>query len=199
MHSKLLERLVFFSDAVFAIAITLLVIDLKVPEIPHGPAADAQALAALDALTPNFIGFLISFAVIGSFWAMHHRAFGLVTTHDRSFVWPNLHLLLAIVFLPFATGLMSANTGQRIPHLVYFGTLLVAGLLQLRLLHDVLKPEFAGHEVRPAELTALKRRVWALPISATAALLLCFWWPGYAALALVAIPFIGRALEHSVD
>ncbi|MES2005022.1 MAG: TMEM175 family protein [Bacteroidota bacterium] len=102
-----LERLILFSDAVFAIAITLLVIEIKVPEIHFGTGVDvSHALAeALNEKSAEFFGFLLSFAVIGQFWVGHHRLFGYVTDYDSGLLWLNLHMLFWIVLVPFSSAL----------------------------------------------------------------------------------------------
>ena len=66
-----LERLAFFSDAVFAIAITLLVLEIKVPVIPAEPITDNLLWESMLSLIPTFIGFLVSFYVIGIYWLAH--------------------------------------------------------------------------------------------------------------------------------
>lgn len=109
-----LERLVFFSDAVFAIAITLLVIEIRAPRLPLGATTNDYWAALLD-LTPEFGGFLISFFAIGSFWRGHHRIFAVARRwHDRSSM-PRLVLLGAIAALPFFTAFMSGDTRGRLP------------------------------------------------------------------------------------
>src|SRR4051812_1082124 len=87
-----LERLVFFSDAVFAIAITLLVLEVHVPQLPRG-SADVVYLQALADLIPSFIGYTISFWVVGMFWLGHHRAFSLASRHSPRMLGWNLFLL----------------------------------------------------------------------------------------------------------
>src|SRR5262245_39042548 len=101
-----LERLVFFSDAVFAIAITLLVIEIHPPHLEQD--GTLPTLAALALLAPNFIGFAISFAVIGAFWSGHHRAFSLAGRVGPGILFWNLTLLGTIAFMPFVTGFMSS-------------------------------------------------------------------------------------------
>src|SRR6201989_3138217 len=84
-----LERLVFFSDAVFAIAITLLVIELHPPHVdPSG--GHVAFINALLRMFPNFFGFFVSFWVIAAFWAGHHRAFALSGHYAPSLIMPNL-------------------------------------------------------------------------------------------------------------
>ena len=87
-----LERMVLFSDAVFAIAITLLVIEIKIPEI-HENVSDNALLHSLGHLIPKFAGFLITFMLIGIYWTIHHRMFGYVTAYTGKL------LLLNLVFL----------------------------------------------------------------------------------------------------
>src|SRR5215204_5839473 len=90
LHNELkkefqLERLILFSDAVFAIAITLLVIEIKIPEV-HENVSDKVLLHELKHLVPKFIGFLISFMLIGLYWTIHHRMFGFVTNYNKRLV-----------------------------------------------------------------------------------------------------------------
>ncbi len=100
-----LERLILFSDAVFAIAITLLVIEIKVPEL-HEPVGNALK-EALSHKFPEFFGFVLSFAVIGQFWVQHHRLFGYVNNYDNKLLWLNLHMLFWTVLVPFSSSLNS--------------------------------------------------------------------------------------------
>src|SRR5512147_317218 len=88
------ERVVFFSDAVFAIAITLLVLEIKVPHlgVEGGSAEVAQAAWAL---LPKMIGFTFSFLVVGSMWIEHNRVFRYIGDYDGGLLWRNLVLLLA--------------------------------------------------------------------------------------------------------
>jgi len=88
LHSELkkefqLERMILFSDAVFAIAITLLVIELKIPEISHDLVSEDKLLESLAEQIPKLIGFLISFFIIGLYWTVHHRLFGYVVNYTQ--------------------------------------------------------------------------------------------------------------------
>src|SRR5215472_2918297 len=89
------QRLLFFSDAVFAIAITLLVLDLRLP-----PGSQVFDLAAV---RQQIIGFVVSFYVIGRFWLSHHALFEGVAGYDVRLLATNLLFLAAVVFLPFPT------------------------------------------------------------------------------------------------
>jgi uncharacterized membrane protein len=118
------SRLEAFSDGVFAIAMTLLVLDIKVP--PAGP--DAPPLwPALLHQWPAYLAFVTSFATIGIMWINHHLNFTLIRRTDHSLLVLNGLLLLGVTFLPFPTGLVAAYVGHaadRVATAVYAGTFL---------------------------------------------------------------------------
>ena len=182
-----LERLIFFSDAVFAIAITLLVIEIKVPHLPHD-ASNMAHVAALAGLIPNFIGFFISFAVIGAFWAGHHRAFSLARHYAPGLVLPNLVLLCAIAFMPFATAYMSENFGQTVPHALYNGLLLVTALLNRRLVRKVTGAPYVAEDASVEAVVATRARPWGVAGAAALALAMSFVAPMWSQFALATIP-----------
>lgn len=126
-----LERMVFFSDAVFAIAITLLVIEVHVPEI-RARGDDLAYWQALAHLVPSLVGYFISFGVIGAFWMGHHQAFSLAARYSSRVLGWNLMLLGAIAFMPFLTAFMAEYAGARVPATLYWGWLLLTALLNLR-------------------------------------------------------------------
>ena len=90
-----LERMILFSDAVFAIAITLLIIEIKIPHFDDAITQQQLANALLKKL-PEFLGFILSFVVIGQFWISHHRLFGYIMDYTPKLLWLNLLMLLWI-------------------------------------------------------------------------------------------------------
>ena len=118
LHNELrkefqLDRLILFSDAVFAIAITLLVIEIKIPEI-HDHVSDKALLHELGHLIPKFLGFIISFMLIGVYWTVHHRMFGYVTDFNRKLLLLNLFFLFFVALMPFSTGFYSEYAGPEL-------------------------------------------------------------------------------------
>ncbi|QYE35892.1 DUF1211 domain-containing protein [Polymorphobacter sp. PAMC 29334] len=148
-----LERLAFFSDAVFAIAITLLIIEVHLPvTTPETEQGIAQGLADL---IPQYIGFFVSFFVIGRFWIGHHRVFGRLQSVDDGLIWRNMLFLMTIAFMPFPTALVSHYVSTRVAVGVYAGWLTFAGVLNLLLERYAMKGPLAA----PGGLDDLRR--WA--------------------------------------
>jgi len=154
------ERIAFFSDAVFAIAITLLVIDLR---LPHFAEFDDKALLnAMLNLIPQYVGFFVSFFVTGRFWIGHHQLFTLIDHADDAFIWRNLLLLLAIAFMPFPTAIVGEFAGLRSGVCFYALWLAFAGWMNLRLVkyaHDNLATANTG-----VEFKTMTRNAW-MPIA----------------------------------
>jgi len=101
-----LERLLFFSDAVFAIAITLLALEIRLPAGQEF-STEAELFAALTSLWQKYLAYFISFMVIGVFWLAHHRKFRLIRRYDSRLLLLNLLMLMAIAFIPFPSSLIS--------------------------------------------------------------------------------------------
>jgi uncharacterized membrane protein len=121
-----LERLIFFSDAVFAIAVTLLALEIRLPAgqeiMDH-----AQLLNALLGIWQKYLAYLISFLVIGLFWISHHRKFRYIERYDHRLLVLNLWFLMIIAFVPFPTSVLS-EYGDRVGTIFYALTMMFAGL-----------------------------------------------------------------------
>ena len=184
-----LERLAFFSDAVFAIAITLLVIDVR---LPHVEIHDETALAnALLALIPQYAGFVISFFVIGRFWISHHTAFGHLRACDDKLVWRNLLFLLTIAAMPFPTAIVSEFAGYRIGVAIYAGWLIFAGLRHQSVLRYAFgNPALVAPHSDVAAQSAQLKRSWAPIIIGVLGLAIGMIQPIFALVPLVGSPLI---------
>jgi len=118
------ERLSFFSDAVFAIAITLLVLEIRVPD----GLSPAELTAALGEMWPKFVSYLISFSLIGGYWRAHHRIFRYVRAYDRRLISLNLLFLMCVAFLPFPSSLLGEYGGRLVAVEIYAGSVAATGL-----------------------------------------------------------------------
>lgn len=113
------ERLIFFSDAVFAIALTLLVLDIRLPAVEGGEGLN-QALAAV---WPKFGAYLISFAVISGAWLSHFRRFRVTIGYDPRLIQLNFLLLFLVGLMPFPTAVFAEHAPQAAATLLYGGNL----------------------------------------------------------------------------
>jgi uncharacterized membrane protein len=127
-NGRELDRIVFFSDAVFAIAITLLVLDIHVPEIPER-LVDEQVPGRLLALWPKYLSYVLSFVVILMYWMAHHITFRAIKRYDRTLIWLNSLFLMCIAFLPFPTSLLGEYGDNQLAVAIYAASVAVARLL----------------------------------------------------------------------
>jgi uncharacterized membrane protein len=108
------QRLEAFSDGVFAIVITLLILDIKIPEV-H-PSALPAALAHL---LPQLLTYILSFFIVGLYWHLHHQVATQIKGIDGAFIWLNLVWLLFVSVLPFPTALLGRYPLQPVPLTIY--------------------------------------------------------------------------------
>ena len=121
-QSKEVARIAAFSDGVYAIAITLLALQL---EIPTGD--DVDVWAEVSGLAPSLLAFAISFAVIGAYWVAHHRLYAVIERYDRRLIWLNLLSLFFIVLQPFTTSLVGEHGDSSAAVAIYALSIALAG------------------------------------------------------------------------
>ena len=147
--ARMVERMLFFSDAVFAIVLTLLVLELRVPTV-EGDAALADALRGL---TAKFVAFGASFALVAIFWAAHMTITRRLAVFDWPVAWLNLIFLFTIAVMPFVSALIGEYGAFGLAWRIYCVTLVAASLAQTVLVLAVMRDKgrliggIAGREI----------------------------------------------------
>lgn len=204
-----LERFTFFSDGIFAICITLLVIEIKVPDREQlNIYTDASLWHYLSHNSLKFLGFLISFGIIGHYWSVHHRIFGYASNYTISLVWLNLGFLLTVVLLPFSSGLLGeygSDTHMLLPYAVYVANMCFTGFMNCWLWLYISNPRrhLLTHKISAVRIKLGLYRSLVIPIVFLFALLVSFFLPVVSRFIPALIPFIlhwgMKGLERSAD
>jgi uncharacterized membrane protein len=184
-----LERVVFFSDAVFAVAISLLALEVRVPEgrgggLPH----------ALREMVPSIAIYALSFFVVALYWVGHHRMFHAIVRVDYPLVWLNLLKLLCVAFLPVANSVLVHYYHEPFAILFFCATLCGASATSLLLWryasrrHRLIAPDLDSHTIKLGVLRNVTTIVVSCLIvgvafvSTTTALVLLYLAAAYAAI-----------------
>jgi uncharacterized membrane protein len=190
-------------DGIFAVALTLLVLDIRLPENVVA-TSNGDLWVRLLALERHFVIYVVSFVVIGMYWINHHIQFHFVVKTNRTLIWINLTYLLLISFLPFATDLIGDHENLVLPCEIYGVTLI--GLSTLSFLHvEYLErhPGLAAPEFTPLVAGLIKRRVALfviVPLLATSVAFLDTHAALYVYLLLATVHFLpGRIDRHIAD
>jgi uncharacterized membrane protein len=163
------HRVEALADGVFAIVMTLLVLELKVPELPKN-VAQSELLHGIRALLPIFFSYFITFMLAGSFWFFHHLSFHFIRHTTRGLCWINLIFLLFVSLLPFSTGMLGHFLRHRVAQYFYFGNQLAIGIMLLLHWAFARRNELLVDNVVPAEIRALGMRLTMLPAATAVAL-----------------------------
>jgi uncharacterized membrane protein len=196
------ERLAALSDGVFAVAMTLLVLDLRAPaaELVH---SEQDLWRALVALAPRLVMYLMSFMTLGIFWVGQQTQLNHLERSSRSLTWIHLAFLLEVTIVPFSTALLAEHTQYRIALLVYWVNILLLGLTLYWSWVCALGSNLVRNDV-PVHLSrAIKRRIVIAQSLYALSALLCFFNP-YWSIALfilvqlnyVIAPRFGRQREE---
>jgi uncharacterized membrane protein len=154
------NRIEALADGIFAVAMTILVLELHVPEL--GPdASDTRLLSALESLAPKAFSFASGFVILGTFWIGHRYQFHYIRCSNRTILWINLVFLLAISFLPFVVALIGTYGAMRVACVLYGATLFVAMtcLLVQWLYAATPSRRLVSHTLPPEVFAGLRNRV----------------------------------------
>lgn len=133
-----LERMILFTDAVFAIAITLLIIEIKFPDLPENYKISLDLFKMFEHTMLEFGGFLVSFFFIGLSWAKHLKMFRYLKAYDNGVIFLNLLSLLFIVTFPFtASGLTHIKSDFMFPMIIYLGNIWLVLFCNFLLAHHI--------------------------------------------------------------
>jgi uncharacterized membrane protein len=180
-----LERLAALSDGIFAVAMTLLVLDLRVPinrVTDHGEhplwsagawGSEGDVLKALGDVGPHVLPYAISFMTLGIFWIGQQTQFNHFARTDRNLTWIHIAFLAVVSLMPFSTGLLSEYVTYRIPFVLYWLNLVLLGGVLLASLRHAQRAGLLKPEATTDVLGALRRRVYFYQVCYAFAMALC--------------------------
>ena len=170
-----LERLAALSDGIFAVAMTLLVLDLRVPvsSISERIVNEQDLWSALAKLGPNVLPYLMSFLTLGIFWVGQQTQLNFFSKSDRHLTWIHLAFLLAVTLMPFSTGLLAAYITLRLALIVYWLNIFLLGIIIFFSWRYARRAKLLKEEVTPEIFAASQRRIVIAQSLYTFGMLLC--------------------------
>jgi len=195
-------RLEAFCDGVFAIALTLLIIDIKIP-----PTIEINSTAefwlAIQHIVPSIAAFVLSFIIILITWVNHHNSFTLINKSSPSFIYANGFLLLTVVFIPFPTSLLGEHilSDHASPAVIlYTAIIALQGFAWVLLSAASLKTELAKNEKAIEQIKINRRNGYITFVAYSLMAIISFWFPLTIAiittLTLVFWLFYGVKMKH---
>jgi uncharacterized membrane protein len=154
-----LDRLAALSDGLFAIAMTLIVLEIQVPDIGR-PASDAQLAEALVGLAPRFVTYLLSFLTLGIFWSAQQTQFSYFARANRHLAWIHLGLLATVALLPFSTSLLAEYIDTRLAVIAYWANIAAFGVFIYGSWIYATRAGLLKEGAEAEASTAIKRRIF---------------------------------------
>jgi uncharacterized membrane protein len=173
MAGRRLDRIAALSDGVFAIAMTLIVLEIRVPD--PGPIVTEQDLwTALMTLGPRLLTYFLSFLTLGIFWGGQQTQLNLFSTADRDLTWLQLAFLATVALMPFSTSLLAEFITFRLALLLYWANIFLLGTLLYIAWIYALRNKLVGKDATETVSAVIKRRIIAAQALYAFGALLCF-------------------------
>ena len=193
------NRIEALADGIFAVAMTLLVLDIKSPE-NRAFETSADLIDHLVRLEHSFAMYAISFVVLAIFWIAHHFLFHFIRHVDRRLLWINMGFLLLVTFVPFSTDLVGDHGHFTLPLFVYGVNLLALGaLLTVQLRYMAGRPELSTPDLTPAAVAHMRREIGIYALIPLASMAVSLFYPrvGMYCYLLLAIPaFVSSRIDR---
>ena len=184
------HRIEALADGIFAVVMTLLVLDIKMPEtITY--ASEADLWQRLVSLEHAIASYAISFVMLSVYWIVHHFHFHFIERTDRGLLWINLYLLLCLTLVPFTTDLLGDNVHLRLPALLYgVNLLLVATAFIAQAEYLGRHRHLASSALDLRSVALLRRRAWLLTIVPVVSMAMAFYSPRLALYLYLSLPLL---------
>ena len=187
-------RLEALSDGLFAIVMTLLVLELKIPELAKG-FPDEELVHKLKELWPVLFSFVVTFILSGAFWLLHQLSFHFIRHTTRTLCWINLFFLMFVSVLPFSTGMMGRYLSRPVAMYVYYGNQTLIGLGLLAHWRFALSRGLVQADLDSRAVNQLTSRILMLPLAFGAALIMTAIRPALAMTGFAAVLAVFRIRE----
>jgi uncharacterized membrane protein len=184
------NRIEALSDGIFAIVMTLLILELHLPNLPT-TAPNVEVTTAILALWPKFVSYLVAFVSLGVFWIAHHIMYHGIRRADRTLLWLNIFFFMLVSLLPFSTSVLNAFPRALVaPFLFGVNLALVGWLLFFQWCYANSRSGMLAPFVTTEYRDTVTFRMLAVPVATTLTAFICFWSAGISvAVYLLLLPF----------
>jgi uncharacterized membrane protein len=182
------RRIEALADSIFAIAMTLLVLTLTLPDMTQTKLNLSQLLATQ---WPKFFNYALSFLLLAVFWIVHHQQFHVIRRTDRRHVWINIGILMFVALMPFSTDVAGDYSGQTLAELMFSANLMILGLLfLLNWWYACRHHRLVGPDLSKETIATGIRRGSITPVVAAISMVLSLFMPRWGLTAYLLIPVI---------
>jgi len=172
------NRIEALSDGIFAIVMTLLILEIHVPNLPSN-APNVEVVPALLALWPKFASYIVTFISLGFFWVGHHIMYHAIRRADRTLLWLNIFFFMFVSLLPFSTSALNAFSEAFIAPLFFGANLAIIGwILFFQWRYASSQPDMMASFVTAEYRKTVRSRMLVVPVATTLTVSICFWSAG---------------------
>jgi len=172
------NRIEALSDGIFAIVMTLLILEFHVPNLPPN-SSNVEVAPALFALWPKFVSYLVTFVSLGFFWVGHHIMYHAIRRADRTLLWLNICFFMFVSLLPFSTSVLNAFPQAFVAPFFFGANLAIIGwILFFQWQYANSQPDMLANFVSVEYRKRVRSRMLIVPVATTLTVFVCFWSVG---------------------